>query len=351
MKVEQKTKLKDEKNKAEQLIKEIETAKLYGIAAAFGAGPAGGAAAGFVLRLGNDLLAGDKLSTAVGKGAKTAVAGFLAGKAFEFLGAELKDFLGGQTMEQLNANVGELQSATFDGAQEAAQSQYGEAARVFDQMELSDMQIVNRQELTSINEWFGIHGTGGDILLFDDQVDKLNQLLKASDTMVGRTADSYGQMVPNRLEGIGKAFEYARNCGDENKQLQGMWEAGKTAADAIANAGKDALADPEITSQIASLTGEATNDISVMQNIADLAAAAGQGAATAATIPGKKAEPEAEEKPKAESIDYDLLYTKHLSGIPLNEAEQQLVNEIGMADIKRGAAKAADFNSGRQKRI
>jgi hypothetical protein len=59
--------------------------------AAFIGGPAGGAAAGLVLRATKDLLQGEKLSTAVGKSIKTAALGALAGKAFEMVG----DWLGG----------------------------------------------------------------------------------------------------------------------------------------------------------------------------------------------------------------------------------------------------------------
>ena len=59
--------------------------------AALGGGPAGGAIAGQILRGTAELLKGEKLSTAVGKGIKTAAFGFIAGKAFEMLG----DWLGG----------------------------------------------------------------------------------------------------------------------------------------------------------------------------------------------------------------------------------------------------------------
>ena len=49
-------------------------------------GPAGGAAAGFLLRSTKDLLQGEKLSTAVGKAAKTAAIGALAGFAADKVG-------------------------------------------------------------------------------------------------------------------------------------------------------------------------------------------------------------------------------------------------------------------------
>lgn len=54
--------------------------------ASLGGGPIGGAIAGQVLRGAAELIKGEKLSTAVGKGIKTAAFGFLTGKAFELLG-------------------------------------------------------------------------------------------------------------------------------------------------------------------------------------------------------------------------------------------------------------------------
>ena len=54
--------------------------------ASLAGGPVGGAIAGQVLRGAAELIKGEKLSTAVGKGIKTAVFGFLSGKAFEMLG-------------------------------------------------------------------------------------------------------------------------------------------------------------------------------------------------------------------------------------------------------------------------
>lgn len=59
--------------------------------ASLAGGPVGGAIAGQVLRGSAELIKGEKLSTAVGKGIKTAAFGFIAGKAFEMLG----NYLGG----------------------------------------------------------------------------------------------------------------------------------------------------------------------------------------------------------------------------------------------------------------
>ena len=65
--------------------------------ASLAGGPIGGAIAGQVLRGAAELIKGEKLSTAVGKGIKTAALGFLSGKAFEMLGK----FVGGMRVESL----------------------------------------------------------------------------------------------------------------------------------------------------------------------------------------------------------------------------------------------------------
>ena len=54
--------------------------------ASLAGGPVGGAIAGQVLRGAAELIKGEKLSTAIGKGIKTAAFGYLSGKAFEMLG-------------------------------------------------------------------------------------------------------------------------------------------------------------------------------------------------------------------------------------------------------------------------
>jgi hypothetical protein len=65
------------------------TAAIIGVLttlAALGGGPAGGAIAGQILRGSTELLKGEKLSTAIGKGAKAGVYGFLVGKGIEEIG-------------------------------------------------------------------------------------------------------------------------------------------------------------------------------------------------------------------------------------------------------------------------
>lgn len=68
------------------------TAAIVGVLTAIAglaAGPVGGAIAGQILRGSVELLKGEKLSTALGKGIKTAALGFISAKAFELIGSAI----------------------------------------------------------------------------------------------------------------------------------------------------------------------------------------------------------------------------------------------------------------------
>jgi hypothetical protein len=80
--------------------------------ASLAGGPVGGAIAGQFLRGAAELIKGEKLSTAVGKGIKTAALGYLSGKAFEVLGK----FVGGMRADALpipGAEESGLSSVTY----------------------------------------------------------------------------------------------------------------------------------------------------------------------------------------------------------------------------------------------
>lgn len=88
------------------------TAAIIGVLTAIAAlagGPAGGAIAGQVLKGATELLKGEKLSTAIGKGAKAAALGWLTGKAIDFIGDALSKPI------QIVADKLDPQIATTDG--------------------------------------------------------------------------------------------------------------------------------------------------------------------------------------------------------------------------------------------
>lgn len=84
------------------------TAAIIGVLttlASLAGGPVGGAIAGQVLRGATELIKGEKLSTAIGKGIKTAAYGFIAGKTFELIG------------DALSGGIASVTDKMFPGAQ------------------------------------------------------------------------------------------------------------------------------------------------------------------------------------------------------------------------------------------
>lgn len=84
--------------------------------AAFAGGPAGGAAAGLILRASKDLLQGEKLSTAVGKSIKTGVYGALAGMAFKELTDNVIDNIASAQNAELDAMEAAMKAENFQNA-------------------------------------------------------------------------------------------------------------------------------------------------------------------------------------------------------------------------------------------
>lgn len=84
--------------------------------AAFAGGPAGGLAAGLVLRASKDLLQGEKLSTAIGKSIKTGVYGALAGMAFKELTDNIVDNIASAQNADLDAMEAAMKAENFQNA-------------------------------------------------------------------------------------------------------------------------------------------------------------------------------------------------------------------------------------------
>jgi hypothetical protein len=93
------------------------TAAIIGVLttlAAVAGGPVGGAIAGQILKGAAELLKGEKLSTAVGKGAKAAAFGWLTGKAVDFIGSALTDPMMAQAKDMGNDIVTANYNRTID---------------------------------------------------------------------------------------------------------------------------------------------------------------------------------------------------------------------------------------------
>lgn len=106
------------------------TAAIIGVLttlAALGGGPVGGAIAGQVLRGSLELLKGEKLSTAIGKGIKTAAYGWLTGKAVELVGDALSTPIR-TVASKLNPNIA---SADYTRTIEEINGQFGDRLGTF----------------------------------------------------------------------------------------------------------------------------------------------------------------------------------------------------------------------------
>lgn len=101
-------------------------------AAAFAGGPAGGAAAGFLLRSTKDLLKGEQLSTAVGKATKTAGIGALAGMTFDAIGDSVVDNIAAAGDEDLVDMIDSFDEANLESAMDGIPPEY---ASLIDELE------------------------------------------------------------------------------------------------------------------------------------------------------------------------------------------------------------------------
>ena len=123
-------------------------------------------------------------------------------------------------------------------------------------------------------------GSFQEVLFEPGEYEKFQSMLDAADSLNPlKQPEEYALRV-------GKAFEYVREltqAADYADQYE-VYTAGQEAMKAINDAAAGALDNPGLQDTIAMLTGDAAKDVEVMNNIADLAAAAGQGAATAATV-------------------------------------------------------------------
>ena len=347
-------------------------------AAAFAGGPAGGAAAGYVLRFANDLLAGEKLSTAVGKGAKTAAIGFLAGKAMD----GLKDMFGGDV---------DAMAAAADDPEQLAKIGKELGA------EPSDIAAQLRADSASVEELAAKMGLDGEKLnatmqngvpvkingidvpqdlLSPDQLDNVQMardMQRGMDASFARTADAAGGEVASAAgdatkkvtgdaaidlmkdqagSGFKGAFDASglsprdamqaiQDGGGDGKfarAIRGFMDDGSLTPDqvtSVVNSGANFELDP---ANLAKMLKSGMDEMDIA-DIFDATGADGSDFDIAMSM-ARTAFADSVSYNNDHAI-YETIYLKTLSGVALTEVEQQVVNEIGLADIKKFASNAA----------
>ena len=166
------------------------TATIIGVLTALASlagGPVGGAIAGQVLRGTTELMKGEKLSTAIGKGLKTATIGFLAGKAFEEIGDLFGEIKVGKIEGVQGWNNTQL-SATRLGLPGPSYSfnvtGFPEDVKEFKDAISSMEQAVTAKDWTKVDYWHGFAKGVADRLADPEYVDKLSEVLKNNDELI-----------------------------------------------------------------------------------------------------------------------------------------------------------------------
>ena len=153
--------------------------------ASLAGGPVGGAIAGQVLRGAAELIKGEKLSTAIGKGIKTAAFGYLSGKAFEMLG----DFAKTMSIKRIPfgpADAG-FEEVTFG----ATKTMSGFGTEFTQNLSGVDI-IVDPEMASTVNSAMNLIKMGGE-----EAVQGFDQLQTAADII---SSQDYKDMIVSTLE-------------------------------------------------------------------------------------------------------------------------------------------------------
>lgn len=164
------------------------TAAIVGVLTAIASlagGPLGGAIAGQVLRGAVELLKGEKLSTAIGKGIKTAALGYLSGKAFEMLG----DFAATIRIKSLpfGPETAGFEEISFG----ASKMRFGPGWEWTEQLEGIDI-IVDPEMASAVKSAQNLLRMGGDAA-----IEGFDQLKGVADVI---NSQDYKDMIVNTLE-------------------------------------------------------------------------------------------------------------------------------------------------------
>jgi hypothetical protein len=239
--------------------------------AAFAGGPAGGAAAGLILRASKDLLQGEKLSTAVGKSVKTAAYGALAGLAIKGLTDGMVDNIATGSEAEADAMMDGFAADNFKSAVDSAASDAGFDAGVLDG-------AMDYSSSGNINGFYYNY----DMTMTADQVSQYKALASA--------ASSAKTFSPEYYEAAGKLHGFLSTTQQANADLSAL-------SDTIKNIPKEVWTGDQLDAAIAVLDN-ADEAIQAVSAVGGAAGAAAQGAL--ATVDDKN-----KEMHKIKTIDPD----------------------------------------------
>lgn len=195
------------------------TAAIIGVLTAIASlagGPVGGAIAGQILKGSVELLKGEKLSTAIGKGAKAAALGWLTGKAVQFIGNALSDPMMSQANEMGRGIVSANYRATIDEIGGEFGSRFGTftTGQLYGKAEdIADIKDVWK---AGVDAW-----KAGDYFRSDS-------MFKAAGEMTAKLSD------PAYVQEIASTVEKAKEMAAAAKEMKGFFDTMSTVAQGAA---------------------------------------------------------------------------------------------------------------------
>lgn len=303
--------------------------------AAFAAGPAGGAAAGFLLRSTTGLLKGEKLSTAVGKSIKTAAYGALAGAAFKFLSQDILDNFMTSSQEEWLANKEAMEAANAAAAKADVAKDFG-----FDSVSDMNAQFngaIDYQVTGNYNGFFYNY----DVTIAPEYVEEFKALNAAMNNAESFSAADYKATAEFH------SFMKGMVNNEQNKLVGSV-------IDALRDVPKDSLNMSQVTDLLAQ--DQSLNDLyDSLEGSSKVMASALQGAAQtiddkaqkATTVkPADKEElekvkQEAEAEKESVAYDYDTQFNEYLEEGPMDAIKKAAGAVKGAAGKAAGAVGGA----------
>lgn len=195
------------------------TAAIIGVLTAIASlagGPVGGAIAGQILKGSVELLKGEKLSTAIGKGAKAAALGWLTGKAVEFIGNALADPVMAQAREMGNGIVKANYTATIDEIGGEFGSRFGNfsTGQLYGRAE--DIKDIKTVWSDGVESW-----KAGDYL-------RANNMFKAAEEMTAKLSD------PEYVNSVAATVEKAKEMAQSAEEMKRFFGTMSTVAQGAA---------------------------------------------------------------------------------------------------------------------
>ena len=148
------------------------------LTASFAAGPLGGALAGFIMRAGNDLIAGKKASSAIGGAAKAAAIGALVGFGARWLGDAIISNIEMAGMEDVEAMSQSMQAGNLEDVLAGIDAEYG--SEIVDKIEGS-MQWRETGTINAFSYDYNVFMTAEQLEHWNELKDTVNSFSSSHD--------------------------------------------------------------------------------------------------------------------------------------------------------------------------